>query len=172
VGRDASVLLKAPFYIGKKHVIKSNNDTRLAVEEFGRLIVNSRFDMRQGTFIWIKRSGTLELDGGFMHEGVHITCGSYIKIGKNAHIAKDVIIRDLDGHYIEDSAYRTAKPVIIGDNVWIGYRAMVLKGVTIGDGAIIAAGAVVTKYVPSYSVVGGNPEKVIRSNVKWRSQQT
>jgi acetyltransferase-like isoleucine patch superfamily enzyme/coenzyme F420-reducing hydrogenase beta subunit len=172
VDRDARVLLKAPFYMGRKHVIKSNNDTRLAIEDFGRLIVNGGFDMRQGTFIWIKRSGTLELEGGFMHEGVHITCGDYIKIGKNCHIAKDVIIRDLDGHYIEEPKYRTSKPVYIGDNVWLGYRSMVLKGVTIGEGSIIAAGGVVTKDIPPHCIAAGNPAKIIRTNIKWRSRQT
>jgi acetyltransferase-like isoleucine patch superfamily enzyme/coenzyme F420-reducing hydrogenase beta subunit len=172
IGKDAKIVLHAPFLMGRKHVIKSNSDTRLAIEDFGRLIVHDRFSMFRGTFIWIKRCGTLELHGGFMHEGVHITCACHIKIGKNAHIAKEVVIRDLDGHYIEDSTYRTAKPVIIGDNVWIGYRAMIVKGVTIGDGAVIAANAVVTKDVPAYSIVAGNPARVIRGNVKWRSQQT
>jgi acetyltransferase-like isoleucine patch superfamily enzyme/coenzyme F420-reducing hydrogenase beta subunit len=172
IGGDAKVFLNARFCVGRKHVVKSNNDTRLALEDFGRLIVNGAFDMFQGTFIWIKRSGTLELDGGFMHEGVHITCACYIKIGKNCHIAKDVVIRDLDGHYIEDAKYRTAKPVVIGDNVWIGYRAMILKGVTIGEGAIIAAGSIVTKDVPPRSIAAGNPAKVIRQNITWRSKQT
>jgi acetyltransferase-like isoleucine patch superfamily enzyme/coenzyme F420-reducing hydrogenase beta subunit len=172
IDKGARVFLQAPFCMGEKHIIKSNNDTRLAIEDFGRMIVNGRFDMRQGTFIWIKRSGTLEIGGGFMHEGTHITCGNYIKIGKNCHIAKDVVIRDLDGHYIEEPKYRTSKPVCIGDNVWLGYRSMVLKGVTIGDGAVIAAGSVVVKDVPPYCIAAGNPAKVIRQNIKWRSRQT
>lgn len=55
------------------------------------------------------------------------------------------------------------KPLpIIGNDVWIGYGAVVLNGVTIGDGAVIAAGAVVTKDVPPYAVVGGNPAKIIK----------
>ena len=54
--------------------------------------------------------------------------------------------------------------VVIGNNVWIGDKATILPGVTIGDGAIIAANAVVTKDVPQYSVVGGNPAKVIKIN--------
>jgi coenzyme F420-reducing hydrogenase beta subunit len=172
INKDAKAVLNAPFYVGRKLVIKSNGDTRLALEDFGRLIVNGVFDMRQGTFIWIKRCGTLELDGGFMHEGVHITCGNYIKIGKNCHIAKEVIIRDLDGHYIEDAYYRTAKPVYIGDDVWLGYRSMIMKGVTIGNGAIVAAGSVVTKDIPPHCIAAGNPAKVIRQNIKWRSWQT
>ena len=55
---------------------------------------------------------------------------------------------------------------MIEDDVWIGANAIVLKGVTIGEGSIIAAGAVVTKNVPAYSLVGGNPAKVIREGIK------
>ena len=52
--------------------------------------------------------------------------------------------------------------IIIGDDVWIGYGAIILSGVHIGQGAVIAAGAVVTKNVPSYAIVGGNPARIIR----------
>lgn len=54
-------------------------------------------------------------------------------------------------------------PVFIGNNVWIGDKATILPGVTIGDGAVIAANAVVTKDVPPYSVVGGNPVRILKS---------
>lgn len=53
-------------------------------------------------------------------------------------------------------------PIIIGDDVWIGMDSMILSGVTIGQGAVIAAGSVVTKDVPPYAIVGGNPAKVIK----------
>lgn len=55
-----------------------------------------------------------------------------------------------------------SKPVVIGDDVWIGARSIILKGVHIGKGAVIAAGAVVTKDVPEYAIVGGVPAKVIK----------
>lgn len=54
------------------------------------------------------------------------------------------------------------KPVYIGNDVWIGRRAMIMPGVHIGDGAVIAAGGIITKDVPPYSVVGGVPAKVIK----------
>lgn len=53
-------------------------------------------------------------------------------------------------------------PVVIGNDVWVGYGALILSGVNISDGAIIAAGSVVTKDVPPYAIVGGNPAKIIR----------
>ena len=51
---------------------------------------------------------------------------------------------------------------VIGNDVWVGYTAMILPGVSVGDGAIIAAGAVVSRDVPPYAIVGGNPAEVIR----------
>ena len=54
--------------------------------------------------------------------------------------------------------------VVIGNNVWIGDKATILPGVIIGDGAVIGTGAVVTKDVPPYSVVGGNPARIIKQN--------
>lgn len=64
-----------------------------------------------------------------------------------------------DFHYIDSDSQIS---VIIGNDVWVGARATILEGVTIGDGAVVAAGAVVTKDVPPYAIVGGVPAKVIR----------
>ena len=57
--------------------------------------------------------------------------------------------------------FEEERPVYIGDDVWIGDRVMILPGVHVGNGSIIAAGAVVTKDVPDHTVVGGVPAKVI-----------
>jgi maltose O-acetyltransferase len=54
------------------------------------------------------------------------------------------------------------RPIVIDDDVWIGARVIILPGVHIGTGAVIGAGAVVTKDVPAYAVVGGNPARVIK----------
>ena len=116
-----------------------------------------------------------------------IKIGDNTSIGEYCHItaAKEITIGDgvLTGRfcYISDnnhgkSDYEALKirpadrdlyikgPVHIGNNVWMGDRVCVLSGVTIGEGAVIAANAVVTKDVPAYSVVGGVPAKVIRSS--------
>ena len=54
------------------------------------------------------------------------------------------------------------KPIVIKDKAWIGFNSIILKGVTIGEGAIVGAGSVVTKDVPPYTIVAGNPARIVR----------
>lgn len=100
-----------------------------------------------------------------------------IEIGKYCNIASDVYIEDHNSHstdYLErrkelleeknlDKRRVISKPIRISDDVWICRRAMIYKGVTIGNGAIVAAGAVVIHDVPPHSIVAGNPAKVVKS---------
>lgn len=69
-----------------------------------------------------------------------------------------------DGTIVSDTDYSNVgkAPIIIKDKVWIGFNSIILKGVTIGVGAVVAADSVVTKDVPDYAVVGGNPARVIK----------
>lgn len=101
----------------------------------------------------------------------HITAINHIEIGDGCLTGKWVTITD-NAHGLTD--YSSLKlppverelvskgPVVIGRNVWIGDKATILPGVTIGDGAVIAANAVVSKDVPAYAVVAGIPAKIIK----------
>lgn len=172
IDKHSKLELNADLELGGKRFDSSGLTTRLQLDAWSRMIVNGTFRAMEGSFIWVTHSGKLVIDGGFINEGVSITCASEVHIGKGCNIAREVVIRDYDGHYIEELNYRTAKPVFIGENVWIGYRAMVLKGVTIGEGSIVAANSVVTKDVPPHCIVAGNPAKIIRTNVNWRQVQS
>lgn len=165
--KNAKLLCKNILFMGQKQVQSSNMETRLLVEENATLQINKQFTMYAGSYIRVIKKGHLEVNGGFINEGVEITCASKIIIGEGATIARDVVIRDYDGHTIEQSNYKISKPITIGKHVWIGNRAMILKGVNIGDGAIVAAGAIVTKDVPSGCIVAGVPARVVKEGVKW-----
>jgi len=103
-------------------------------------------------------------DNSFINVGAIISAHYQIKIGKNAQIAPGVILMDNDFHGVKDRAsIDVSAPITIGDNVWLATRVVVLKGVTIGEGSTIAAGAVVTKDIPPYSLAAGIPAKVIKS---------
>lgn len=96
---------------------------------------------------------------------IHV--GDSVTIGDGTLISWDCCILDRDYHKL-DSESEITKPVNIGNNCWIGCRSLILKGVTIGDGAVIAAGSVVTKDVPAGALVGGNPAKIIKEHVTWK----
>lgn len=110
-------------------------------------------------------------DNVIINPYAHITACNYIRISKGCLLGKNVTITDNShGHITEDEIHMpplkrplySKGPVIIGKNVWIGDKATILPNVTIGDGAIIGANAVVTKDVPPFCVVGGNPAKVLK----------
>lgn len=101
--------------------------------------------------------------------GTKILVADAVTIGAGCTFSWDVQLLDNDFHTmtVGGAQQRSAAPIVIGDRVWVGTRAIVLKGVTIGDGAVVAAGAVVTKDVPSNAVVAGMPAKVVGSADSW-----
>lgn len=113
-----------------------------------------------GDNVWISKNVAL-----YAHNG--------IKIGNDVIIAKDVSLISGDHDFsdankkINNQGMADAKqPIIIGDDVWIGEKAIILKSVSIGKGSVIGAGSVVTKSFPDYSIIAGNPAKVISQRKK------
>lgn len=121
-------------------------------------------------------------DNNYIGSGTVIQSKEQVSIRNNVIIATGVLIVDNNNHptdpckrlemsscddYMTDELwswkYSESAPVLIEDNVWIGRDARVLKGVTIGKGSIVAMGAIVTKNVPAYSVVAGNPARIVKS---------
>jgi len=102
-------------------------------------------------------------DKTFINSGVSICAQKSVVIGKNCAIGNMTLIMDTDFHSPEDhTRWPEAFPVVLEDDVWLGAGVIVLKGVTIGRGAAVAAGAVVTKDVAPRTLVGGVPAKLIR----------
>lgn len=100
--------------------------------------------------------------------GINAHIRGPLEIGNNVMMGPDVIILSSSHEFdsieipMNKQGVKPKKKSIIKDDVWIGTRVIILPGVTIGQGAIIGAGAVVTKNVLDYAIVGGNPAKVIR----------
>jgi acetyltransferase-like isoleucine patch superfamily enzyme len=140
--------------------------TEFILREGARCSVAGRFRIHTGCDVVVESGAHLDLhSGGFAYGGT-IICHREITIGVRASIAPGVVIRDGDSHGISGASGDSAQPIHIGDYVWIGTRAMILKGVTIGDGAVIAAGSIVNKDVESGMLVAGVPAKPIRP-VSW-----
>jgi acetyltransferase-like isoleucine patch superfamily enzyme len=141
---------------------------RLIVCNDGALHLGERVRIR-GTHVPVELAtlcgGTLRIgDRTFINSGVSICAQRSVTIGEGCAIGNYTLIMDTDFHAVED--YRKqgeAEPVVIEEGVWLAARVTVLKGVRIGRGAVVAAGAVVTRDVPPHTLVGGVPARVIRS---------
>lgn len=100
--------------------------------------------------------------------GVNCLMSGPVRIGNDVMIGPDVIILTLSHRFdrldvpMRVQGSREAEPVVISDDVWIGTRAIILPGVSVGRGAIVGAGAIVTRDVPEYAIVGGNPARIIK----------
>ena len=105
--------------------------------------------------------------GDYTRIGIHCTVIGPVCIGNHVNLAQGITVTALN-HNFEDTAMKideqgiTTKPVVIGDDVWIGANAVILPGVTIGRHCVVAAGAVVTKDIPDNTLVGGVPAKIMK----------
>lgn len=128
-----------------------------------------------------RKGGKIEIGSNcYVGDHTRIWASDEIKIGNNVLIAHNVNIFDNDTHptnYLErredalNIIYRGVRnkysslrslPVEIGDDVWIGCNSIILKGTVVGGGSIVAAGSVVTKSIPPFVLVAGNPARIIK----------
>lgn len=112
-------------------------------------------------------SGNVQLGNNVHINGCRVYGQGGVTVGSNCHFAKGLVILTQNHNYLgRKLPYDESiipKPVVIHDNVWIGLNVMVLPGVTIGEGAIIQAGSVVSRSIAPLSIAGGNPAKAIKS---------
>ncbi|MBR1519639.1 MAG: acyltransferase [Bacteroidaceae bacterium] len=141
-----------------------------------------------GTFIFESPQGYVTIGNHSYIGGGIFICRSSINIGNNVTIAWGGTIYDHDSHSLDymkrrqdiddelndirsgrnfiankDWSCVNSKPIKICDDAWIGMNVFILKGVTVGEGAIVGAGSVVTKDVPAWTVVAGNPARVVKT---------
>ncbi len=147
----------------------------------GPVRVTGRLSITMNEHCRLGRDVFFDTCGGVITLGEHVRINtgcvlvsySSIVIGNDCLIGEYVSIRDAN-HGIEgDGPIRlqahTSAPIVIGNNVWISRGSVILKGVTIGDGAVVAANSVVNRDVPSLAIVGGIPARVLKMRSDTRS---
>lgn len=151
---------------GERHISIGKNS------HFGKFAVVTAYDYHKGSEKSYAPQITIGQNCDF-GDYLHLTGINSITIGDNVLTGRWVTISDNShGKTDKDSLLQMPKtrqlvskgPIVIGNNVWIGDKATILSGVTIGDGAVIGANSVVTKDVPPFCVMGGNPAKIIKYN--------
>lgn len=156
----------ASLEINCQDYIKTHERSTLYLGEHAHFKLNGRFTMHGHSSIMIHDGAHLEIGNNTYLNGGSIDCSHHISIGDDCAVADRVRIMDNSWHAVNSQI--GGGNTQIGNNVWIATGAMILPEVTIGDGAIVAAGAVVTKDVPPRCMVAGVPAKVIKENVEWR----
>jgi acetyltransferase-like isoleucine patch superfamily enzyme len=139
----------------------------LALREDAKIVIENTFSIYSGARIYVNKNATLILGSGYINNNLNLSCFEQIEIGLNVAISENVCIRDSDNHSMLHSSNSKTKPIRIGNHVWIGMNAVILKGVTIGDGAVVAAGSVVNRDIPSRCLAGGVPARVLKNDIEW-----
>lgn len=177
-GRLRGATIHPTVVFNGKPLIRRHRHSELIVHE--RVIVNST--IRSNPVIGTARTSIsavapgarLIVEAGVGMSGVSITAAKEVVIGEGTFIGADVLITDTDFHSPDgqgswkNASVESARPVRIGKGCFVGARAIILKGVTIGDGAVIGAGAVVTCDVPSEHLAAGNPASIRPLSARWR----
>lgn len=161
------------FYDSTEIVNMQNDRSKITIGEHSHI---------RGQLVLYKHGGTISIgDYCYLGESSRIWSSKSIIIGNRVLISHNVNIHDNNGHPVDkQSRHEHYKQIItngfpkedrtlieknitIEDDVWIGFNAIILKGVTIGKGSIIAAGTVITMDVPPNSIVVGNPQKIVKT---------
>jgi acetyltransferase-like isoleucine patch superfamily enzyme len=156
VGRGAQFYGKCHFKRFPKSTIQIGNDCEFLSAPNANLIGIDRPCM----ISTLTEEATLQIGNNCGFSGTVIGAFTTIKIGDNVRCGANTLITDSDWHP-GDSRVGPAKPVTIGNNVWLGINVIVLKGVEIGDNSVIGANSLVTKNIPANVIAAGSPCKEI-----------
>ncbi len=127
----------------------------------GGEIITGNIQLYPGVRLEVGAGGVIRIGKGtFLNRHVVVVADTLVDIGRFCGISWDVVIMDTDQHKLDEVIPMT-KPVVIEDNVLIGCRSIILKGVRIGHDAVVAAGSVVTRDVAPATVVGGVPARFL-----------
>lgn len=157
-------VIKPPFYYKNSKKCIDIGDGFIAISKFHK----NSIGVFQPVLLNVSHPGSRIIIGNNVGiSGSTIKAATLVKIGNNVLIGSGCLISDSDSHPIHpnerlDHSKTKSIPIIIEDDVFIGARTIILKGVTLGKGSVIGAGSVVSKSVPPYTIAAGNPAKIVK----------
>lgn len=156
--RNEEITFASNVYLGKRTIVKTTDG--------GKVVIDANVSIEDDVVIYAQ-FGTIHIKKNtFIGKGSQIIAKEYIEIGEDSLLAAYVIIRDTNHGLKKDQLINkqedTIKPIIIGNDVWIGSHSVITSGSNIANGAVVGANSVVTKEINSYVIVGGVPAKIIK----------
>ncbi len=173
-GQGARLIIDKRLYLGGKYIgdmVKAKSSIHMYPDSIFH--VKGRVKLGPGVGIVTGRKARLTIgDNTYITASSIVYCANEIEIGSNCAIAWNTTIMDTDFHHIcysDGTENELTGPVRIGDRVWIGCNCSILKGVTIGDNAVIGANTLVNRDVPPNCLAAGNPMRIIREGIDWKA---
>lgn len=172
IGRKIRRIVYRPFF---KTASNFNIDSGVVIRGFSNISIGKNVSIAQRCYIMAHDGGRLKIGANAsINVCSHINAASgVINIGNDTILGPEVLLRSAN-HTFSDNKIpirkqaSVSKPIIIGKDCWISARVIVVPGVKINDGAVIGAGAIVTKDIPQYTVAVGMPASPIKSRFEFR----
>lgn len=169
-GKDNKIIFNGTNYFKrcKFHITGNNN----------RIMIDDKTCGYDATFVIEDSNGLIQIGYKTLFAGkIEIACteGAKISIGNECLFSSDIDIRNGDSHSIFDEnglRINHAKDVILGNDVWVGHRAMILKGTVIQSHSVVGEGSIVTrKFDKGNVIIAGSPAQIVRENIRWKHER-
>lgn len=164
-GKDSILKIDGCLTLSDASYFNNRRSSIILIKSRGKFIAKNSC-VYYGASIKINDDAVFSIGKSFINADCKIDCSKKITIGDDCAISFDFCAMDSNSH--EFNGKRKIEEIHIKDCVWIGSRVTVLPGVTIGEGAVVASNSLVNKDVPPYTLVGGIPAKVLKTEVFWK----
>ena len=170
IAKSAEIILNADLILNDCRIKWSKEECLILLRDNAKWTVDGTVQLYYGTTIQIHKNAELSMGEAHMNVGTTIICANKMTLGQVVNTGRGVFIFDSDHHPIYDgngSRINESKPVIIGDNVWIGLKSTILKGAFIESGAVIGAHSLVSGNIPGNCLVATVPARPVMKNIHW-----
>jgi acetyltransferase-like isoleucine patch superfamily enzyme len=169
ISKSARIILHSHFSINTPKYKHSREEAYVLLRDGAELTINGAVTLASRSTIQLQKGAKLDIGKAYINHESTVIIGGNTTIGEGILISRGVKIFDSDFHKVLDedgNQTNSTKPMRIGDHVWIGLGAIILRGSQIGDGAVISAGSVVMGKIKAGTNAIGNPARSY-SNIQW-----
>jgi acetyltransferase-like isoleucine patch superfamily enzyme len=154
--------------VGRPIRLLMHPSDKTLVDLHGPLDIRGEVSVGKGCRIWVGEGANCALEECYISGDTLAFIRHGLTIGAGSAISWGCQFLDDDWNALYYPAKRLRPPhIVIGQRVWIGSNVSVLKGVTVGDGCVVASGSVLTAGYPAHCLIGGNPARVLKENIRW-----